>query len=96
VRLLRWLNDPVRRAFWWDTFAQPNNDGTLHRRLIPLESRMRGKTGTVNGVNALSGIIAMPNGRYRYFSIVVNHHNGDSSKALEIIDEMVIAIANAR
>jgi D-alanyl-D-alanine carboxypeptidase/D-alanyl-D-alanine-endopeptidase (penicillin-binding protein 4) len=94
VRLLRWLNDPVRRAFWWETFAQPNNEGTLRRRLIPLESRLRGKTGTINGVNALSGIIAMPNGRYRYFSIVVNHHNGDSSKALEIIDAMVMTIAN--
>jgi D-alanyl-D-alanine carboxypeptidase len=41
---------------------------------------MRGKTGTINGVNALSGIIAMPGGRFRYFSIMVNHHIGDAAK----------------
>jgi serine-type D-Ala-D-Ala carboxypeptidase/endopeptidase (penicillin-binding protein 4) len=91
VRLLRWMNDPVRRAFWWATLAQPNNDGTLRRRIVTLESRMRGKTGTINGVNALSGIIAMPDGRYRYFSIVLNHSTGEG--ALNIIDEMVLKIA---
>lgn len=93
VRLLRWMNDPVRRAFWWDTLAQPNNDGTLRRRIVTLEQRMRGKTGTINGVNALSGIVAMPDGRYRYFSIVVNHHTGEGASALNIIDEMVLRIA---
>lgn len=95
VKLLRWMNEPSRRAFWWSTLAQPNNEGTLRRRIVTLEDRMRGKTGTINGVNALSGIIAMPDGRYRYFSIVVNHHTGDSAKALEIIDAMVMQISGA-
>ncbi|HEX2836368.1 MAG TPA: D-alanyl-D-alanine carboxypeptidase [Thermoanaerobaculia bacterium] len=93
VRLLRWMNEPVRRTFWWDTLAQPNQPGTLRRRVVALEQRLRGKTGTINGVNALSGIIAMNDGRYRYFSIVINHHNGDSSAALQIIDAMVLEIA---
>lgn len=93
VRLLRWMNEPVRRTFWWDTLAQPNQLGTLRRRVVTLEQRLRGKTGTINGVNALSGIIAMDDGRYRYFSIVINHHNGDSSAALRIMDAMVLEIA---
>lgn len=93
IRLLRWMNDPVRRDFWWSVLAQPNQDGTLRRRLIPLESRMRGKTGTVNGVNALSGILAMPNDRFRYFVVIVNHHAGDGSEAVKIIDEIVETIA---
>ena len=93
VQLLRWMNHPARRNFWWPLLAQPNNEGTLRNRLKPLEERMRGKTGTINGVNALSGIVAMPDHRYRYFSIVVNHHIGDSSEALRIIDRIVTLLA---
>ncbi len=93
VRLLRWMNDPVRRAFWWETLAQPSAEGTLRRRIVTLEQRFRGKTGTINGVNALSGIVAMPDGGYRYFSIVVNHHTGEGDDALSIIDAMALQIA---
>ena len=89
VALLRWMNDPSRRAFWWATLAQPNDEGTLRRRLVALEERVRGKTGTINSVNALSGIIAMPDGRFRYFSITVNHHIGNSDEAVKAIDAIV-------
>jgi D-alanyl-D-alanine carboxypeptidase/D-alanyl-D-alanine-endopeptidase (penicillin-binding protein 4) len=93
IRVLRWLNHPARRAFWWATLAQPANEGTLRRRLVPLEQRMRGKTGTINGVNALSGIIAMPDGRYRYFSMMINHHLGDGDEAVALIDQVVMLAA---
>lgn len=93
IAILRWMNHPSRRATWWPILAQPNNDGTLRRRLIPLEARFRGKTGTINGVNALSGIIEMPDGRYRYFCAVANHHIGASSDANRIIDSMVELVA---
>jgi len=55
---------------------------------------LRGKTGTINGVNALSGILAGAHGGYRYFSIVINHHIAQSSAATRAIDSMVNAIAN--
>lgn len=74
VRLLRWMNAPPRRGAWWQLLATPNQEGTLHYRLVDLESRLRGKTGTLEGVSALSGIIAMPRGGYRYFSIIVDHN----------------------
>lgn len=93
VKMLRWMNHPSRRGYWWATLAQPNNEGTLRRRLVAFEDRLRGKTGTINGVNALSGILAMPNGRFRYFAIVVNHHAGDSDEAVKLIDAMVERIA---
>ena len=89
IAMVRWMNDPSRRALWWPVLAQPNNDGTLRRRLVALEDRVRGKTGTINGVAALSGIIAMPDGRYRYFSVMTNHHVGDGSEAVRIIDSIV-------
>jgi D-alanyl-D-alanine carboxypeptidase/D-alanyl-D-alanine-endopeptidase (penicillin-binding protein 4) len=91
IRVLRWMNDPARRDFWWSVLAQPANEGTLRSRLVTLDSRVRGKTGTINGVNALSGIIAMPDGRYRYFSIIVNHHLSD--EATTAIDAIVKLIA---
>ncbi len=89
VRLLRWMNEPSRRGFWWTVLAQPANEGTLRRRIVTLEHRFRGKTGTINGVAALSGIIAMPDGRYRYVSVIVNHHAGDGDDAAKIIDRIV-------
>jgi D-alanyl-D-alanine carboxypeptidase/D-alanyl-D-alanine-endopeptidase (penicillin-binding protein 4) len=93
IRILRWMNEPSRRAFWWATLSQPNNDGTLRRRLPSLEQRFRGKTGTINGVAALSGILRMPDGHTRYFAVVVNHHGGDGDGAVKIIDEVVGMIA---
>lgn len=90
VKLLRWMNDPARRAFWWPLLAQPNNEGTLRRRLVTLEDRLRGKTGTINGVAALSGVIAMPGGRFRYFSIMVNHHIADGDEVVKAIDDIVM------
>lgn len=94
IKVLRWMNDPARRGLWWTLLAQPNNEGTLRRRLVALESRLRGKTGTINGVNALSGIIAMPNGRYRYFSVIVNHHIGDGDEAQKVIDAVVMKVSS--
>ncbi|MBV8516221.1 MAG: D-alanyl-D-alanine carboxypeptidase [Acidobacteria bacterium] len=92
VKILRWMNDPARRGFWWTVLAQPGEEGTLHRRVVALHDRMRGKTGTLNGVNALSGIIAMPDGHYRYFSLMVNHQASDAD-AEDALDAMALAIA---
>ena len=94
VAMLRWMNSPQRRAVYWDLLAAPGEEGTLHRRLVPLATRLRGKTGTINGVNALSGIIAGTRGGYRYFSIVLNHHTAQSSAATHAIDAVVNAIAD--
>ena len=93
VRVLRWMNDPVRRSLWWQILAAPGDEGTLHRRLPELAARLRGKTGTISGVNALSGIVAMPDGRYRYFAVIVNHHIAGSSAAVKAIDAVVREIA---
>ena len=93
VRLLRWMNAPARRYLWWSVLAQPGDEGTLHRRLPELAPRLRGKTGTISGVNALSGIVAMPHGGYRYFSVIVNHHLAGSAEAVRAIDAIVREIA---
>lgn len=93
VKILQWMNAPGRRGVWWMTLAQPGTEGTLRRRVTNLTDRMRGKTGTINGVNALSGIVAGEKGGYRYFSIILNHHIADSSEATKTIDAVVQEIA---
>ena len=92
VKLLRWIDDPSRRGAWWQILATPGEEGTLRRRLLPLASRLRGKTGSISGVNSLSGIVRGAGGGTRYFSIVLNHHTGGES--LKTIDEMATAIAD--
>jgi D-alanyl-D-alanine carboxypeptidase/D-alanyl-D-alanine-endopeptidase (penicillin-binding protein 4) len=94
VTLLHWTNEPSRHAIWSMMLAQPGEEGTLRRRLLPYAGRLRGKTGSINGVNALSGIIDRPNGTHRYFSIIINHNAGDSSDALKAIDAIVAEIAD--
>ena len=94
VKVLRWMDDPARRGAWWQLLATPGEDGTLRRRLLPLASRLRGKTGSIAGVNALSGIVRGTGGGTRYFSIVLNHHLAASSEALHAIDAMANAIAD--
>jgi serine-type D-Ala-D-Ala carboxypeptidase/endopeptidase (penicillin-binding protein 4) len=91
VKLLRWMNAPPRRGAWWLLLATPNQEGTLHHRLVELETRVRGKTGTLEGVSALSGIIAMPRGGYRYFSIIVDHNTAEDVN--KTIDEIVRVIS---
>ena len=93
IAMLRWMNEPTRRAMWWSLLATPDEEGTLRRRLTPLRDRLRAKTGTIAGVNALSGFIALPDGRHRYFSVVVNHHTGEDAVAL--IDAIVERAATA-
>lgn len=92
VRLLRWMNDPYRRDFWWELLAAAGGEGTLRRRLVPYADRIRGKTGTILGVNALSGIIRDPRGD-RYFSVILNHHTGDGDEAAKLIDAIVEELA---
>jgi D-alanyl-D-alanine carboxypeptidase len=88
------MNEPTRSGIWSMMLARPGEEGTLRRRLLPFANRLRGKTGSINGVNALSGIIDGPHGAHRYFSIIINHHTADSADALHAIDAIVGEIAN--
>lgn len=89
VTILRWMNEPSRRGIWSMMLAQPGQEGTLRRRLLPFANRMHGKTGSINGVNALSGILDGPDGTHLYFSIIINHHTAETSDALHAIDAIV-------
>jgi D-alanyl-D-alanine carboxypeptidase/D-alanyl-D-alanine-endopeptidase (penicillin-binding protein 4) len=93
IKVLRWMNDPVRRGAWWLILATPGEEGTLHRRLVELAPRLRGKTGTLTGVSALSGIVTGQRGGTRYFSIIVNHYAASSAEAERALDAIAREIA---
>lgn len=95
VKILRWMDDPIRRNVYWSLLAEPGaEEGTLRRRLIELAPRLRAKTGTVAGVASLAGIIRGRDGRTRYFAVIVNHHLGSSSGAAALIDSIVRAASD--
>jgi len=58
------MNAGGRDGLFWTILAAPDEEGTLHKRLLPLATRLRGKTGTIAGVNALSGIVAESSARF--------------------------------
>jgi len=91
LKIVRWMNAPERRGAWWLILGEPGGEGTLSRRLLPLAGRLRAKTGTLTGVHTLSGVVRGANGRYRYFSIMINHHL--AGEATRLIDQIVMEIA---
>jgi D-alanyl-D-alanine carboxypeptidase/D-alanyl-D-alanine-endopeptidase (penicillin-binding protein 4) len=94
LKLLRYLNRPETFGLYYQLLATPGEEGTLRRRLSGLEKSMRGKTGSIDSVNVLSGYLIGRDGRRRYFSIIANHHIGGSSEAIRIIDDITRRIAD--
>jgi len=93
VQLLRWMH---QRGVWWQLLVVPNEAGTLHKRLIELQPRLRAKTGTLSGVSAISGIITGPNGHARYFCVIVDHNTTpEISKRLDAIVREIAKIPSS-
>lgn len=93
VRIVRYMHAPARQGVFTLLLPAPGEEGTLARRLPELSARLRAKTGSIDGVNALSGWVRHQSGAIRYFSIVVNHHRASSDDAIRAIDEVARAIA---
>ena len=91
----------VGRQSWGNDFRESlpiaGVDGTLINRFTssPLKSRLWAKTGTMTGVNALSGYLTATSGRLLAFSILVNGHRPGSEAELQAVDRIAEAIAAA-
>ncbi len=66
-----------------ESLAQPGQEGTLKNRLndAALKGRLRGKTGTIQGVHCLAGYATRPDGRVLAFALMMN---GAPSRELEL------------
>ena len=72
--------------------------GTLSDRFggTDLVGRVRAKTGWIRGVSALSGLVELPDGGMRWFSILMNYErdrNGLNKDLKELQETMCSAIA---
>jgi D-alanyl-D-alanine carboxypeptidase/D-alanyl-D-alanine-endopeptidase (penicillin-binding protein 4) len=67
--------------------------GRFHRR--PLLGKVFAKTGTLAGVNTLSGYLTAASGRTIVFSILCNNHGPEGDAAVEAMDQIVAVIRAA-
>ncbi|MBA3457261.1 MAG: D-alanyl-D-alanine carboxypeptidase/D-alanyl-D-alanine-endopeptidase [Deltaproteobacteria bacterium] len=66
--------DPAVSEAWLDSLSVARNDGTLRHRMraADLRARVRGKTGTLSTVIAMSGILDIDPARPLAFSLITN------------------------
>lgn len=94
VTLLRSVEAQPWRDRFVDTLPVAGVDGTLAERMkkSPAFERVQAKTGTIGGVNALSGFATTLAGERLIFSIFVNHHTMPNKDSIAIIDQICAAM----
>ncbi len=93
--LLYAQREPSIRAEYLSQLAIAGKDGTLATRLVELKPArvVRAKTGTLDGVVALTGyVLGPPGGRTLAFSILTSDVSGKQRAARDLTDEMVRAL----
>lgn len=91
----RMTRSPVG-ATWQELMAVSGTSGTLESRLTDsiAELRLRGKTGSLGDVRALSGAVVGPDGRPLYFTVTSNDLAGPQlPNARRLQDLVVLALA---
>jgi D-alanyl-D-alanine carboxypeptidase/D-alanyl-D-alanine-endopeptidase (penicillin-binding protein 4) len=80
---------------WRDSLTIAGVDGTLRNRFKGTrgEANVRGKTGTIDQVSALSGYVTTAGGDQLAFSMLVNGVAENRSR-VKLIDEVVLMLAN--
>ncbi|MFT4155948.1 D-alanyl-D-alanine carboxypeptidase/D-alanyl-D-alanine-endopeptidase [Parafilimonas sp.] len=68
------------------------NTGTLEGLYVKIGDRIFGKTGTINGVVALSGYLTCKSGRLLIFSVLVNNHTGRAQAVRKAIEQMLMSV----
>jgi D-alanyl-D-alanine carboxypeptidase/D-alanyl-D-alanine-endopeptidase (penicillin-binding protein 4) len=96
VKVLRRMAlDPMLGPEFVGSLAVAGSTGTLSHRMgqTAAEGQLRGKTGTLLGVSALSGYVETPKHGLVAFSFVINGLSGPVSSAWDIQDRMGAALA---
>ncbi|MFT7520633.1 MAG: D-alanyl-D-alanine carboxypeptidase/D-alanyl-D-alanine-endopeptidase (penicillin-binding protein 4) [Kiritimatiellia bacterium] len=76
------------------TLAIAGLDGTLWARLKDQPSKVRGKTGTIDGVHCLTGYVRAGDGRDYAFAFLVNDLRGGTSQAKRLHDRFLRRMFN--
>jgi D-alanyl-D-alanine carboxypeptidase/D-alanyl-D-alanine-endopeptidase (penicillin-binding protein 4) len=90
---------------WWETYRASlpiaGEDGTLRRRMrgTSAAGKLHAKTGSLNGVSALSGYVETASGERLIFSMLTNNFPGEApgiSPPKEVEDSVGVALAEYR
>lgn len=79
-------------ASWQDLMAVSGVSGTLRRRLVGsiAELRLRGKTGSLGDVRALTGAVVGPDGLPLYFGVASNGLEGPQLNSARRLQDLVV------
>ncbi|MDQ4120498.1 MAG: D-alanyl-D-alanine carboxypeptidase/D-alanyl-D-alanine-endopeptidase [Acidobacteriota bacterium] len=95
AQLYTFMNRHRYASSWRESLTIAGVDGTLRNRFkdTVAAGNVRGKTGTIDQVSALSGYLTTAGGEQFAFSVIVNNMSTGSAARQAIIDEIVLALA---
>ncbi|RYD92521.1 MAG: D-alanyl-D-alanine carboxypeptidase/D-alanyl-D-alanine-endopeptidase [Sphingomonadales bacterium] len=95
AKLLQWSTKQSWAEQFRSTFPVGGVDGTLRRRFAgtALEGRVFAKTGTLTGVNALSGFMLTKSGKTLIFSAYANDRPSVAGSATAAMDAALVEIS---
>jgi len=97
VRLLEaTYRDPAIFGLFSDALPVAGIDGTLARRMqgTPAEGKVRAKTGSMKGVEALSGYAVTADGERLAFSMLMQHFTGPSQSVRDLQDRIAVLLSS--
>ena len=94
--LVDMASDPTVSSEFTASLAIGGRDGTLWSRFRgdPVQGRVRGKTGTINGVHCLVGYLHGQDGQQYAFAYLVNNLRGSISRARHAHDQFIDILLN--
>src|SRR5215831_9156097 len=95
ARLLEFMLGRPYAKSWLESLTIAGVDGTLERRMraSSAANNMRGKTGTLTYVNALSGYITTRRGQPLILSLIGNNYTGPGRDTTVVMDQICIMLA---
>ena len=96
VQILAYMNATPRMAPAREALPVSGaRRGSLRLRLEDLSGRVAAKTGSINNVDSLSGMLTTDSGRQVIFAIIANNSGRPSSAMRPVLDDIVRAFARA-
>jgi serine-type D-Ala-D-Ala carboxypeptidase/endopeptidase (penicillin-binding protein 4) len=96
VKVLARMYEDDNFVSYLSSFPLPGSNGTLSSRMTheDLKNRLFAKTGSMTGVNCLTGYLFTKNGNRIAFSIMNNYYNFGRSKTFNIFEDMLVYFVN--
>jgi len=94
--LVDMARDPQSGGEFVTSLAISGQDGTLAKRLVESPGRLRGKTGTIDGVHCLAGYAESSAGEWLAFTIMVNGIRGSISPVRRMHDTFARSLFKAQ